>query len=190
MSFPCLLSIYFADLFLRKPSLYWTLSLTPQTTCISETKNLLGAGIINTTTDFIVVILPMPTVWKLKLPLQQQIIVVMLFSAGFVVICAGAVRTYYLYQVTIGWDKTWTAFLAWVSSSVELYVGIVSLPSSSSPTSSLTWNCRSVPPSPQPSSSSAAMSRASSAPRCSHTAAHLPASATSCIRTDGLHLWV
>jgi hypothetical protein len=122
-----LLIFPFINPLLRKPSLYWTLSWTPQTSWISERGNLLGAGIINTATDFIVVILPMPTVWKLKIPLQQQIIVVMLFSAGFVVICAGAVRTYYLYQVTVGWDKTWTAFAAWVASSVELYVGIVSL---------------------------------------------------------------
>ena len=133
------------DLIFRKPSLYWTLSWTPQTTCISERDNLLGAGIINTATDFIVVILPMPTVWKLKLPLQQQIIVMTLFSAGFVVICAGAVRTYYLYQVTIGWDKTWTAFTAWVASSVELYVGIVSLPPTTSNAFLTTQICASLP---------------------------------------------
>ncbi|PMD40852.1 hypothetical protein L207DRAFT_566219 [Hyaloscypha variabilis F] len=125
VSVECLIFCFSVIFQCGKPSLYWTLSLTPQGTCISETKNLLGAGIINTVTDFIVVVLPMPTVWKLKLPLLQQIIVLMLFSAGFIVICTGAVRTYYLYQVTIGWDRTWTAFPAWVSSSVELYVGII-----------------------------------------------------------------
>jgi hypothetical protein len=64
----------------------------------------------------------------MQLPLQQQIIVVLLFSAGLVVTMAGAVRTYYLYQVTIVYGKTWTVFPAWVTSSVELYVGIVSRP--------------------------------------------------------------
>jgi hypothetical protein len=164
---------------IRKPSLYWTLSLTPQGTCISETKNLLGAGIINTVADFIVVVLPMPTVWKLKLPLQQQIIVLMLFSAGFIVICAGAVRTYYLYQVTIGWDRTWTAFPAWVSSSVELYVGIViSLPSLT-PTNPLANTRRSVPPSQQPNNSSTATSPNSSAQPSSRTPGPRHGSATS-----------
>jgi len=55
------------------------------------------------------------TVWKLKLPLQQQIIVAMLFRAGFIINYAGAIRNYYLHEVTIGWDKTWTAFPAWVN---------------------------------------------------------------------------
>lgn len=44
--------------FSRKPSLYWTPSLTPQTNCISETKNPRAAGIINMVTDFVVVVLP------------------------------------------------------------------------------------------------------------------------------------
>lgn len=186
MSFPSLLPNSFIDIFFRKPSLYWTLSLTPQTTCISETKNLLGAGIINTCTDFIVVILPMPTVWKLKLPLQQQIIVVVLFSAGFVVICAGAVRTYYLYQVTTGYDKTWTAFPAWCASSVELYLGIVSrVPSPFSP-NHFTKPPRFVPPSLQPSSSSTATCPVYSDLLSSRTPAPPLASATSCSRTlDG-----
>jgi hypothetical protein len=55
------------------------------------------------------------TVWKLKLPSQQQIIVAMLFRAGFIINYAGAMRIYYLHEVTIGWDKTWSAFLAWVN---------------------------------------------------------------------------
>ncbi|KAH8751900.1 hypothetical protein BGZ57DRAFT_102175 [Hyaloscypha finlandica] len=42
----------------EQPSLYWTLSLTPQSNCISETKNPLAAGIINMVTDFVVVVLP------------------------------------------------------------------------------------------------------------------------------------
>ncbi|CZR65357.1 related to L-fucose permease [Phialocephala subalpina] len=109
----------------RPPSEYWTLSFKPQPDCISETKHLLAAGIVNTVTDLIVVVLPIPTVWRLKLPIQQQVIVILLFGAGFLVSCAGAVRTYYLYKVTITWDKTWEAFPVWLSSSVELYLGII-----------------------------------------------------------------
>jgi len=127
----CILHPWHPSLFTdiaRKPSLYRTLSFKSQTSCISETKNLLAAGIFNTVTDFIVVILLMSIVRKLQLSLQQQIIVVLLFSAGLVVTMVGVVRTYYLYQVTIVYDKTWTVFPAWVTSSVELYVGIVSRP--------------------------------------------------------------
>ncbi|KAF8855902.1 hypothetical protein BDZ45DRAFT_715582 [Acephala macrosclerotiorum] len=109
----------------RIPSLYWTLSFAPQPECLSETKMLLAAGIVNTVTDAIVVILPMPTVWRVKLPIQQQIVLAMLFATGFLITLTGALRTYYLYKVTTGYDKTWEAFPVWLTSSVELYVGII-----------------------------------------------------------------
>ena len=109
------------------PSTYWTLSFKPQPSCMSETKNLLAAGIINTIGDLVVVILPIPIIWRLQLPIQQQIIIILLFGAGILVTVASVLRTYYLYQVTNGWDKTWHASPAWITSSVELYVGIVSL---------------------------------------------------------------
>jgi hypothetical protein len=107
------------------PSEYWTLSLTPQH-CISEPANLLAAGIINTITDFLVVVLPIPTVWGLKLTGREQAILVFLFGAGFMVSIAGCVRTVYTFKVTVSNDRTWAIFPAWLSSCVELYVGIVS----------------------------------------------------------------
>ncbi|PVH81161.1 hypothetical protein DL98DRAFT_174500 [Cadophora sp. DSE1049] len=107
------------------PSTYWTLSFAPQPECMSETKNLLAAGIINTIGDLVVVILPIPIIWRLQLPIQQQIIIILLFGAGILVTVASVLRTYYLYQVTNGWDKTWHASPAWITSSVELYVGIM-----------------------------------------------------------------
>lgn len=111
----------------RKPSLYWTISWESQPTCMSETHFLLAFSVLNTVTDLMIVILPMHTVSKLGLPIQQQIIVCLLFSAGLLVTCAGAARTFYLYEFTTSWDRTWHSYPALLSSYVELYVGIVSL---------------------------------------------------------------
>lgn len=77
-------------------------------------------------TDLIVVLLPIPTVWRVKLPFQQQLILVMLFAVGFLITLVGVVRTYYLYKVDKDWDKTWEAYPVWLTSSLELYVGVVS----------------------------------------------------------------
>lgn len=111
---------------LRRPiSLYWTLSLTPQN-CISEPFYLLVCGIINTITDFLVVILPIPTVWGLMLPSREHAILMVLFGAGFIVCAAGIIRTVYTYRVTVSNDRTWMAFPVWLSSDIELYLGIVS----------------------------------------------------------------
>jgi uncharacterized membrane protein YidH (DUF202 family) len=87
--------------------------------------HLLIAGSINTFTDFLTVISPIPTVWKLQLPPRQQLIVLLLFAAGLLVTAAGAVRTYYTWKLTISYDATWNTYAVWLSSSVELYVGIV-----------------------------------------------------------------
>ena len=150
---------------IRRPSSdYWTLSFKPQH-CISETKNLLAAGIINTITDLLVVTLPIPSVWGLNLPLRQQVILVLLFGAGFLVTIAGIVRTIYTFRVTNAWDKTWLAYPVWLASSVELYVGIVRHSLLLTDFSNVN---RSVPLSPQRRSSSVATFPCSLAHRNSH----------------------
>ena len=110
----------------RPPSHYWHLSLTPQPECISQTAHLLAAGCINCVTDFLVVALPIPTVLSLKFPRRQQIIVVGLFCVGFTVTIAGAVRTYYTRVATNWYDISWDVYPVWITSSTELFVGMVS----------------------------------------------------------------
>ncbi|KFZ25122.1 hypothetical protein V502_00398 [Pseudogymnoascus sp. VKM F-4520 (FW-2644)] len=103
---------------------YWTLSATPQK-CINETAHLLAGGIINTITDFLVVMLPIPTVLALKLPTRQRIILIFLFGAGFAVCIAGSVRVYYTYYLNTSYDKTWAAYPVWISGTIELYLGVI-----------------------------------------------------------------
>jgi hypothetical protein len=112
---------------IRSPNKYWTLTFADQG-CISDTKHLLAAGIINTITDIIVVVLPMSMVYRLHLPFRQQVAIATLFGVGILVTLAGGVRTIYLYRVTSEWDKTWLAYPVYICSSVELYIGIVSRP--------------------------------------------------------------
>ncbi len=96
--------------------------------CIDQKTHLLVQGTINIIADFFVVLIPIPIVLKLSLPLRQRIFVAFLFGAAFVVCFAGIVRTYYFYRLTDGYhDITWDAFPVWLSSAIELYVGIVSM---------------------------------------------------------------
>ncbi|KAH8204943.1 hypothetical protein TruAng_000826 [Truncatella angustata] len=103
---------------------YWTLSAKPQN-CINEANHLLAAGTINTVTDFAVVLLPIKTVAVLHLPRKQYIILIGLFCAGFCACIAGCVRTYYTWIFTVDYDKSWHGWTVWVSSAIELYLGIV-----------------------------------------------------------------
>jgi hypothetical protein len=111
----------------RPVSAYWTLSVTPQN-CINERSHLLVGGIINTLTDFLVVLLPLPTVFALKIPRRQQIIFKVIFGAGFVVCVAGICRIYFTYKATSTYDRTWESYGLWISAVLELYIGIVSQP--------------------------------------------------------------
>lgn len=70
--------------------------------------------------------LPLHTVWGLKLPNCQQIVVKVLFAFGFCVCAAGIVRTYVMYQTTTSHDKTWTSHSEWLVGGIELYLGVVS----------------------------------------------------------------
>lgn len=114
--------------FLSSPvSAYWTLSVKPQN-CIDERTHLLVGGIINTLTDFFVVLLPLPTVFALQIPRRQQIILMIIFGAGFVVCVAGICRIYFAYRTTSTYDRTWESYGLWISGVLELYIGIVSQP--------------------------------------------------------------
>ncbi|KAK7941014.1 uncharacterized protein PG986_013401 [Apiospora aurea] len=114
------------ELFQCRPiSDYWTPSAGRQN-CIDEATHLEAAGIINTISDFILVFLPIRTVLGLKLPWKQRLIVLALFSAGFLASIAGIVRVYFT-SITANdpnFDRTWNSWANWIASTVELGLGI------------------------------------------------------------------
>ncbi|PSR94401.1 hypothetical protein BD289DRAFT_451330 [Coniella lustricola] len=107
-------------------SAYWTLSVEPQN-CFDQPKHLLAAGCINTLTDFLILILPVPYVRSLKLPRRQKITVASLFAGGIFVTLAGAARTTVTFFVfnDPNQDVTWNAIPVFIVSALELYTGII-----------------------------------------------------------------
>lgn len=101
--------------------------MSPQTNCISQTGHLLAAGIINTFTDFLVVLLPIRMVLALQLPRRTLLWTAVLFAMGFLSCFAGIARTYYLYITTTTDDQIWAAYPVWMTAAIELYVGVVSI---------------------------------------------------------------
>lgn len=117
---------YLTKICLRPPQNFWKVTKERDPNCIDDTASLLAAGIINTLTDFIVVLLPIRTVWSISLPIKQTIPVILLFAFGFLSCFAGVARTYYTYQISQTWDKIWASYPIWVTAALELYIGIVS----------------------------------------------------------------
>ncbi|TGO07556.1 hypothetical protein BTUL_0265g00050 [Botrytis tulipae] len=108
----------------RPISDYWVLSFKPQPNCINQDVHLLFTSICNGITDYVVVILPMHTLWKLQLPFKQRISLCMLFAIGFLASTASIVRTVYVTESTSNYDRTWPTYLVFIWSSVEVYLGL------------------------------------------------------------------
>ncbi|KAI9757089.1 MAG: hypothetical protein M1815_002203 [Lichina confinis] len=90
-------------------------------TCIDIPTHVLAVSIINMITDFVILILPIPTIWLLHLPTRQKLAVMMVFSIGFFV-CGISVLRIVLIRRSDGYssyDYTWDEFQATLWSLVE-----------------------------------------------------------------------
>ncbi|GAW19108.1 hypothetical protein ANO14919_085920 [Xylariales sp. No.14919] len=96
--------------------------------CIDEKAHLMAANIINTATDFTVVLLPIRTAMNIQLSSRQRVIVAGLFGIGLIGSSIGIARTYFtrLLLHAADYDITWRSWYVWLSSLVELHIGIVS----------------------------------------------------------------
>ncbi|KAI1282234.1 hypothetical protein F5Y07DRAFT_233545 [Xylaria sp. FL0933] len=97
--------------------------------CINEEAHLMVANVINTATDFAVVLLPIQTAMRARLTPRQRTIVISLFGIGLIGSAAGISRTYFTWHQfhVANYDVTWRAWYVWLSSLIELHLGIVSV---------------------------------------------------------------
>lgn len=110
---------------------YWIYPPMFHYKCLNEGKVMLGGGVINSASDLLTVVLPIPIVMRLQMPLKQRIGVCILLCLGFVVTIAGAIRTYFTWKSLLeSWDETWFAYPLWIAAAVEIDLGMVSLANS------------------------------------------------------------
>lgn len=112
----------------RPISLGWTIGDSPDH-CINEEAHLKSANIINTVTDFIVVLLPMRTIMALELSSKHRVVVIALFGIGLFASATGIARTYFTWALftAADYDQTWRGWYLWLTSLLELHLGIVSI---------------------------------------------------------------
>jgi hypothetical protein len=103
----------------------WTWPQNPNAKCIDNGKAMLAAAILNTLSEFILALLPVPIVLTLHMTRGQRWTVVSLLSLGFFVSICGAVRCYYLWMTIAMYDPTWWAMPHWIVSEVEIDTAIV-----------------------------------------------------------------
>ncbi len=104
---------------------YWNLKQYRRD-CFNEAPLLLANTCITPILDFFVWVIPLPSLYHLKLPLLQRIALIALFSFGLVVISAGCIRIYYIHYVLLKtYDVTWYGFQLWLWTPVEVQLGII-----------------------------------------------------------------
>ncbi|KAF2454862.1 hypothetical protein BDY21DRAFT_290437 [Lineolata rhizophorae] len=93
--------------------------------CIPTTEMWFANAGINIVTDFMIVLVPMWPVRKLKLPKRQKIILAVVFAVGFLACIVSILRLYSLYLATISDDSTYDNIGVAIWSCLEINAAIL-----------------------------------------------------------------
>ena len=114
------------DMKYRPINAYWTFPPMVTYKCLDEGKVMLGGGVVNSASDFLTTVLPIPIVMRLQMPLKQRVGVCILLCLGLIVTIAGAIRTYYTWKsLMASWDETWYGYPLYIAAIVEIDLGLV-----------------------------------------------------------------
>ncbi|PGH18063.1 hypothetical protein AJ79_00690 [Helicocarpus griseus UAMH5409] len=103
---------------------YWV-ALTEET-CQNESARLMGATISNIITDLIVLVLPIPTFWSLRLPIRERLVLIAMMSLGLIACAASIVRCYYTYVTTdLTYDVSWYGYTLWLWFALETNLAVI-----------------------------------------------------------------
>ncbi|KAK0887819.1 hypothetical protein LTR02_016883 [Friedmanniomyces endolithicus] len=107
---------------------YWkaySLSYTKSYTC-ANTKSLNPlAGTLSVFSDLYTVVLPMGMLRHFEASKRQKLALNAVFSLGLIIVAAGCVRTYYIYQLGVDYDITWMGYHLIIWSSLELHMALI-----------------------------------------------------------------
>ncbi|RAK98789.1 putative integral membrane protein Pth11-like [Aspergillus ibericus CBS 121593] len=111
----------------RPVSYYWTQYTDPSGgRCVFDLYPFyIGNAAANVTTDVIILLVPMPLIWKLHMRTTQKVLVCSIFMLGGFVCVASIIRIYYMTFLSNSLDITWIMGNVFIWSSVEPCIGIV-----------------------------------------------------------------
>ncbi|CAL5867485.1 uncharacterized protein PFLUO_LOCUS1704 [Penicillium psychrofluorescens] len=111
----------------RPVSYYWTQYVDPSGgKCVYNLYPFyIGNAAANVTTDVIILLVPIPMVWKLQMKSTQKLLISGIFMLGGFVCVASLIRIYFMTFLESSLDVTWTMGNVFIWSSVEPCIGIV-----------------------------------------------------------------
>lgn len=81
-------------------------------------------GFVDLAADLVILVLPMPVVFGLKLPLTHRVCLAAIFGFGIITMIFTAIRLYYVYHLDFT-DITYSGVMPSILSSVQMRVGIM-----------------------------------------------------------------
>ncbi|KAJ4983180.1 integral membrane protein [Stagonosporopsis vannaccii] len=100
--------IFFSLLFACRPiAASWDPLLAPIAQCVNRGAIYISTAIIGIVTDVILLCLPIPTIWKLQMPLKQKIGLTGMFIIGSITIVTSIIRLLVLLPALTTMDQTW-----------------------------------------------------------------------------------
>ncbi|KAI9763863.1 MAG: hypothetical protein M1840_009047 [Geoglossum simile] len=103
----------------------WDISI-PNHRCFNQRAFKMAVTVINTLTDFVIILLPLPTVWSLRLRRNQKTVLSCIFLTGSLACVAGLIRIYYTHTIlNVTFDVTWFGYILWVYIAVEVDVAMI-----------------------------------------------------------------
>ncbi|KAJ9302737.1 hypothetical protein DTO271G3_111 [Paecilomyces variotii] len=105
---------------------FWDLQPNYPYHCLNGNNDVFAASVVNIFTDLLCTVLPMPLIWRLKLPVRQRMAVISIFGVGIVVNVAGAIRTAFVYKSLIAsYDSTWVGWPIFLAAAIEINLGLI-----------------------------------------------------------------
>src|SRR4051812_24642114 len=93
--------------------------------CINDGLSMQTAGVLNTLAEFLLAVLPLIAVYKLKVHTTQRWSIISLLCLGFLVTIVGCFRVVYIWKALTTFDLTWYSGPQWVCSEVENDLALV-----------------------------------------------------------------
>ncbi|KAI9649568.1 hypothetical protein NHQ30_002148 [Ciborinia camelliae] len=117
-------TLLFMTIFICTPiSKFWNV-LDTTGHCLDMSHVFIATGTANTISDFLIILLPQPIIWKLQMSFKEHVGVSAIFSTGLLACIASMVRLFISLKLLKSDDVAWWNSIMCIPSYVELGAGI------------------------------------------------------------------
>ncbi|KAF9892322.1 hypothetical protein FE257_002099 [Aspergillus nanangensis] len=105
---------------------YWETLQSDSENCTNKSSATMSFSITNMVTDLMVLVVPIPVLWNLKLPMRERLGLIALMSLGLLACVASGIRIFYTYQtLNVTYDITWDGYQIWLWILIEVNLAVM-----------------------------------------------------------------